>query len=125
LGHAAAGLAAELRSGNAEASRRGHRHTAGAGFSIDVAAHAYALLDAQLIGSTLQEAALPFDGPADVPEMAAVFLTHSSLRITPMAELTTEHVLAPGYDFGREFEFGLILNALQRLLGGSPAAHRS
>jgi hypothetical protein len=31
-----------------------------------------------------------------------------------LVELTTEHVLKPGYDFGDEFEFGLnmILDAL-------------
>ena len=33
-----------------------------------------------------------------------------------LAELTTEHVLRPGYDYGHEFEFGLgmILDGLQR-----------
>jgi hypothetical protein len=35
-----------------------------------------------------------------------------------VAELTTEHVLRPGYDYGNEFEFGidLILDGLERLL---------
>jgi hypothetical protein len=33
-----------------------------------------------------------------------------------LAELTTEHVLRPGYDHGDEFEFGLdlILDGLER-----------
>jgi len=90
-----------------------------AGFSIDLAAHAYALLDGHLYGSALQEAGLPFDGPEMVPEMAAAFLTHFPTERYPhLAELTTEHVLAPGYDFGKEFEFGLdlILDGLERLL---------
>jgi hypothetical protein len=28
----------------------------------------------------------------------------------PVAEFTTEHILQPGYDCGKEFEFGLDLN---------------
>jgi tetracycline repressor-like protein len=41
-----------------------------------------------------------------------------------LAELTTEHVLQPGYDYGNEFEFGLnlILNGLERLLIPAAAA---
>jgi hypothetical protein len=35
---------------------------------------------------------------------------------TNLAELTIEHVLRPGYDYGREFDFGLdlILDGLER-----------
>ena len=35
-----------------------------------------------------------------------------------LRELTTEHVLQPGYDYGAEFEFGLdlVLDGLARLL---------
>ena len=35
-----------------------------------------------------------------------------------LAEMTVEHVLQPGYDFGDEFEFGLelILDGLERAL---------
>ena len=36
-----------------------------------------------------------------------------------LVELTTEHILQPGYDFGDEFEFGLnlILDALSEMRG--------
>ena len=37
-----------------------------------------------------------------------------------LAELTTEHVIRPGYDFGREFDFGLDL-----ILDGLEAASRA
>jgi len=38
-----------------------------------------------------------------------------------LAEMTTEYILQPGYDFGTEFEFGLnlILDALTRSLPNS------
>jgi hypothetical protein len=34
-----------------------------------------------------------------------------------LTELTVEHVLQPGYDYGREYEFGLdlILDSLERV----------
>ena len=89
------------------------------GFSIALSAHAYALLDGHLYGSALQEAGLPFDSPEMVPEMAAAFLAHFPTETYPhLAELTMQHVLAPDYDFGAEFEFGLdlILDGLGRLL---------
>jgi AcrR family transcriptional regulator len=64
-----------------------------AGFSVEMTAHAYALIDSYVYGFALQEAALPF-------------------------ERTTEFVLQPGYDFGNEFAFGLdlILDGLARRL---------
>lgn len=89
------------------------------GFSIALAAHAYALLDGHLYGSALQEAGLPFDSPEMVPAIAEAFLAHFPTQTYPhLAELTTKHVLAPGYDFANEFEFGLdlILDGLEREL---------
>ena len=89
------------------------------GFSITLTAHAYALLDGHLYGTALQEAGLPNDSPEALPEMAAAFLAHFPTETYPhLAELTTKHVLAPGYDFGNEFDFGLdlILDGLERVL---------
>ena len=49
-------------------------------------------------------------------------------RFTPgqyphLTELTVEHVLQPGYDYGNEFEFGLdlILDGLERAREHRPA----
>ncbi|MGZ8583357.1 MAG: TetR/AcrR family transcriptional regulator [Actinomycetota bacterium] len=89
------------------------------GFSIPMAAHAYSLLDSYVYGSALQEAALPFEGPESVAEVAEAILARFPFEGYPhLAELTIEHVLQPGYDYGDEFEFGLelILDGLQRLL---------
>jgi AcrR family transcriptional regulator len=88
-----------------------------AGFSIAMAAHAYSLLDSYIYGFALEEAALAFD-PETVGDAAEAFLAQFPAEQYPyLAELTTEHVLQAGYDYGNEFEFGLdlILDGLERL----------
>jgi AcrR family transcriptional regulator len=101
-----------------------------AGFSIELAAHAYSLLDSYIYGFALEEAALPFDSSENVGDVAEAFLARFPAEQYPyLAELTREHVLRPGYDYGSEFEFGLdlILDGLERLLNktditGTPTA---
>jgi AcrR family transcriptional regulator len=95
-----------------------------AGFSVELAAHAYSLLDSYIYGFALEEAALPFD-PETAPEVAEAILARFPTDDYPyLAELTREHVLRPGYDFGDEFEFGLdlILDGLERLRATTDAA---
>lgn len=89
----------------------------GAGFSIEMTAHAYALIDSYVYGFALQEAALPFEGSDDVPTVVEPMIEQFSTTEYPhLVELATEHVLRPGYDFGDEFDFGLtlILDGLAR-----------
>ncbi len=91
------------------------------GFSVENTAHAYALLDAYVYGFAVQEAALPFEGPDSVAEVAAPMMELFDPAAYPhLLELTTDFVLQPGYDFGNEFEFGLglVLDGLARLLPG-------
>jgi AcrR family transcriptional regulator len=93
-----------------------------AGFSIQMTAHAYSLLDSYVYGFALQEAALPFNSPDTVPDVAETILAQfPSAEYPHLAELATEHVIQPGYDSGNEFEFGfdLILDGLNRLLNCS------
>jgi AcrR family transcriptional regulator len=90
-----------------------------AGFSVEMTAHAYALLDSYVYGFALQEAALPFQGadtPADVTE--PIMQRFNTDHYPNLVEMATEYILQPGYDFGDEFEFGLgvILDALTRAL---------
>lgn len=92
-----------------------------AGFSVEMAAHAYSLLDAYVYGFALQEAGLPFDGET-APDVAEAIMSQFPTAAYPyLAELTTEHVLKPGYDYGDEFEFGLdlILEGLGNLLNAT------
>jgi AcrR family transcriptional regulator len=89
-----------------------------AGFSIAMTAHAYALIDSFVYGFALQEAALPFEADT-VAEVAAPMMELFTTGQYPhLVELTVDHVLQPGYDFGDEFEFGLtlILDGLARSL---------
>lgn len=87
----------------------------GAGFSVRMAAHAYALLDSYVYGFALQETTLPFDGPQSVTDVVEPMTRQAFADAYPhLVEMATEHVLRPGYDFGDEFDFGLdvILDAL-------------
>jgi AcrR family transcriptional regulator len=87
-----------------------------AGFSVEMTAHAYALIDSYTYGFALQEAALPF-APETVAEVAEPIMEQFSAGEYPhLVEMATEYYLQPGYDFGNEFELGLrvILDALTR-----------
>jgi AcrR family transcriptional regulator len=88
-----------------------------AGFSLELTAHAYALIDSYVYGFALQEASLPFEGPDSVGEVAEPIMTLMATGEYPtMVEMATTYDLRPGYDFADEFEFGLdlILYGLER-----------
>lgn len=100
----------------------------GAGFSVEMTAHAFALIDSYVFGFALSENALPIHGPETVTEVAESMMRQYPADAYPhLAEFSTEHVLKPGYDFGREFDFGLglVLDALARTVlvnGNEPSA---
>jgi AcrR family transcriptional regulator len=86
-----------------------------AGFSPELTAHAYALLDSYTYGFALQEVGLPFVGSDTVAGVAEPIMERFSTDEHPhLVEMATEYYLRPGYDFGDEFEWGLnlILDAL-------------
>jgi len=88
-----------------------------AGFSIEMAAHAFSVLDSYIYGFALQEASLPFHTAAETEDMAQAILRQMPPDEYPhLTELTVEHVLQPGYDYGAEYEFGLdlILDSLEK-----------
>lgn len=90
-----------------------------AGFSVEMTAHAYALIDAYVYGFALSEATLPINGPETVTEVAGLMMDQYSPEDYPhLVEFTVEHVMKPGYDYGAEFEFGLdlVLDGLARSL---------
>jgi hypothetical protein len=111
----------ETRTSPGAATLRHHDETLGtlraAGFSVQMTAHAYALLDSYIYGAALQEAALPFHGPDAAAEVTtSIVKSFADGQYPHLMEIATEHVLKPGYDFGDEFDFGLnlILDALTR-----------
>ncbi len=99
----------------------------GSGFSVPMTAHAIALLDAYMYGFAMEEASLPFSTPEETAVLAADVLEQFPVEAYPhLAELTIEHVLAAGYDFSDEFDFGLdlILDGLERARRGHPSRLR-
>jgi AcrR family transcriptional regulator len=91
-----------------------------AGFSIAMTAHAFSLLDSYIYGFALQEASLPFDSGAQTADLAEAILSRLPRdRYPHLVELTVNHVLRPGYDYGNEFDFGLdlLLDGLERARG--------
>ena len=94
-----------------------------AGFSIEMAAHAFSALDSYIYGFALQERSLPFDDAEETAQVAQMILAQFPAGEYPhLTEMTVEHVLQPGYDYGNEFEFGLdlILDGLERVRSSGP-----
>ena len=115
----------ESRSSPGRATLRHHDAVIGclrdAGFSIELAAHAFSVLDSYIYGFALQERSLPFPTPEQTAGLAQdILASFPADRYPHLAELTARHVLQPGYDYGNEFEFGLdlILDGLERIRKG-------
>ena len=90
-----------------------------AGFSIELAAHAYSAMDSYIYGFALQERSLPFDTPEEAALLAQVMVAQFPADVYPhLFEFTFKHVLKPGYDFGAEYTYGLdlILDGLEKAL---------
>jgi AcrR family transcriptional regulator len=114
----------ESRSTPGPANLRHHDAVLGilrnAGFSVELAAHAYSLLDAYIYGFALQETSLPFSTPEETSEVAQTIMAEFPAEELPhLTEIAVEHVLQPGYDYGNEYAFGLdlILDGLDRIRG--------
>jgi AcrR family transcriptional regulator len=92
-----------------------------AGFSVELTAHAYSLLDSYIYGFALQEASLPFDTGEEAAQVAQDISAMMPGGEYPyLAEIAAVHVIQPGYQYGQEFETGLdlILDALERAAAG-------
>jgi AcrR family transcriptional regulator len=91
-----------------------------AGFSVELAAHAYSALDSYIYGFALQAPSLPFDSQDNGQDTAAVtqaiMARFTSGQYPHLTEMAVDHVLQPGYDYADEFEFGLdlILDGLEK-----------
>jgi AcrR family transcriptional regulator len=113
----------ESRSTPGPANLRHHDAVLGvlrnAGFSVELAAHAYSLLDAYIYGFALQESSLPFETPEETAAVASSIMDGFPADAFPyLTEIAVEHVMRPGYDYGNEYQFGLelILDGLERAL---------
>src|SRR4051812_40360922 len=91
----------------------------GAGFSVELTAHAFSALDAYIYGFALQQRSLPFDTLEEAQEVGRQMFARMPPGAYPhLTELAVEHILQPGYDYGAEFEYGLdlVLDGLDRAL---------
>ena len=86
-----------------------------AGFSVVMAAHATSLVDSYVYGFVLQEVNLPGEESGGIEAVIDGVLPNLARDFPYLAELTVEHVLAPGYRYADEFDFGigLILDGLE------------
>jgi AcrR family transcriptional regulator len=112
----------ESRSSPGPATLRHHDAVIGAlrrgGFTVELSAHAYSLMDSYIYGFALEEAALPFE-TQNAGEAAAGFMAQFDPQDYPhLVEMAVQHIMRPGYDYGDEFGFGLglILDGLERQL---------
>jgi hypothetical protein len=90
-----------------------------AGFPIALVAHAFSAIDSYVYGFALQQRSLPFETGEETADLAeAIMASFPAGQYPHLVELTVEHVLRPGYDYGEEFEFGLdlVLDGLERAL---------
>lgn len=112
----------ESRSTPGPATLRHHDSVLGslrrAGFSIEMAGHAYSVLDGYIYGFTLTELTLPFRNSEGAAEVAGNILQGVRADEIPyLAEMAVEYTMKPGYKYGDEFEFGLdlILDGIKRV----------
>jgi len=90
-----------------------------AGFTVEMAARAYSVLDSYIYGFGRQQLNMSAGGDITPEEMAEAFLQAIPADEYPyLRELVVEHAMVSGYDESADLEFGLslILDGLQRLL---------
>ncbi|MFL5798221.1 MAG: TetR/AcrR family transcriptional regulator C-terminal domain-containing protein [Actinomycetota bacterium] len=91
-----------------------------AGFSFDMAVHAYSALDSYTYGFALQEKTLPFETPEESAQVAEMMLDQLPPLLAEEYPYLVEVVAElgkSGYDYAKEFEFALdlILDGIERL----------
>jgi AcrR family transcriptional regulator len=91
-----------------------------AGFSIEMAVHAYSVQDAYIYGFALQERDMSAESAADFAAEAGRQMREYEAVLDDyphLVEVVGGHVAKAGYDYATEFLFGLdlILDGLERL----------
>jgi AcrR family transcriptional regulator len=94
------------------------------GFPVQLAAHAFSVLDAYVYGFVLTEQSLPFEPGGGVDELADELALPAD-DFPRMAALIEQAIVGRSYDYGDEFEYGLelVLDGLEsRLAAAGPGA---
>lgn len=89
----------------------------GAGFSGAMATRAYNLLNSYLYGFALQEMSLPFGTPEELAAMGEIMLRQFPADAYPHLKDVATDLVASGFVYADEFEFGLdlILDGIARV----------
>ena len=92
-----------------------------AGCSATTATHFYNLVDSYVLGFALQEVELPFSNAEELAAMGEQLLAQVPADQYPNLARVSAELLASGFDYGDEFEFGLdlILDGIERALQGA------
>lgn len=93
-----------------------------AGFSVEMAVHAFFTLDSYIYGFAVQERNLPSGTPEELAGVAETMLAALPAPEYPyLHEVIVDYVLRAGFDYAEEFEFGLdlMLDALERFRGST------
>ena len=88
------------------------------GFSIEMAIHAFFILDSYIYGFAVQEKGLPSGTPEELAGMSEVILRELPAGEYPyLNEAIVGHLMARGFDYADEFAFGLdlVLDGLEKL----------
>lgn len=111
----------ESRMAPGSANLRNHDRTLrvllDAGFGAAAATHAYNLLDSYILGFALQEANLPFRSAEEFAEVGESLLAQVPAEAFPTLVGVARELMASGFVYGAEFEFGLdlILDGIVRM----------
>ena len=90
-----------------------------AGFTLELAARAFSLLDSYIYGFVRQQLNTSAGGDVTPEDMGAAFLRTIPAGEYPyLREMVVEQAMKSGYDEGADFDFGLdlILDGLERLV---------
>jgi len=115
----------ESRMAPGPANLRSHEDTLtvllDSGCSATTATHAYNLVDSYVLGFALQEVNLPFSNAEELAAMGEELLAHVQADEYPNTARVAGELLASGFDYADEFEFGLdlILDDIERAVRGS------
>jgi Tetracyclin repressor-like, C-terminal domain len=92
-----------------------------AGFSAAMATHASNLVDSYVLGFALQETSFPFSNAEELAAVGEELLGQVQADECPSFVRVGAELLASGFDYGAEFEFGLdlILDGIARALQGA------
>lgn len=92
-----------------------------AGCSAVMATHAYNLVDSYVLGFALQEVNFPFSNAEELSAVVGELLAQVPADAYPSLARVGSELLASGFDYADEFEFGLdlILDAIGPVLQGA------